>query len=355
MKKQFLFVAVAALVMASCSEDEQMAVNHGAAIDFRGAMATRATETTTANLNAIFVTALDAANANFFTDEKFTKNATNTFNSVSSYYWPKDDSELKFFAYAPLSTDLGVGATVTINNTTKTLAGFSPATTIADQKDFVSCKATGKKSLNESAGVDLSFKHQLSQIEIKAKNDNNAYVYKVLAARIGQPVSKGTFDFDRENWSLETDKANYTVPDFAEIELNGGAQSLMGAGGSAMLIPQQLTAWNADGDKTNTGGGAYLAVKLQITTKAGARVYPATVVGAYDWAAVPINTNWEAGKKYVYTLDFTNGAGKVDPEKTPPTDPIDPFKPGDDILGGSAIKFTVTVIEWVEQAENTNM
>ena len=27
MKKQFLFVAVAALVMASCSEDEQMAVN----------------------------------------------------------------------------------------------------------------------------------------------------------------------------------------------------------------------------------------------------------------------------------------------------------------------------------------
>ena len=50
MKKQFLFIAVAALAMASCSKDEQTAVNRGAAIDFRGAMATRATETTTANL-----------------------------------------------------------------------------------------------------------------------------------------------------------------------------------------------------------------------------------------------------------------------------------------------------------------
>lgn len=355
MKKQFLFVAVAALAMASCSEDEQMAVNHGAAIDFRGAMATRATETTTANLNDIFVTALDAAGANFFAEEQFTKGATNTFNSVTSYYWPSDDSQLNFFAYAPSKAELG--GTLTITNTTKELAGFSPVTTIADQKDFVSCKATGKKSLNESAGVSLSFKHQLSQIEIKAKNDNNAYVYKVLAARIGQPVSKGTFDFDRENWSLETDKANYIVPDFSEITLDGTPKSLMGTtGGNAMLLPQQLTAWDPTTDKNNkTHNGAYLAVKLQINTKAGARVYPATVVGDYDWAAVPINTTWEAGKKYVYTLDFTNGAGKVDPEKTTPVAPTDPFNPGDNILGGTPIKFTVTVTPWVETTKDVNM
>lgn len=313
MKKKFLFIAVAALVMASCSKDEQTAVNRGAAIDFRGAMATRATETVTANLNDIFVTALDKNNANFFTNEQFTKDVDNFFkSSPNSYYWPNDDSELKFFAYAPSSSDLD--GTLTIDNLTKTLADFSPKTTIADQKDFVSCKATGKKSVNESAGVALTFKHQLSQIEIKAKNDQDAYRYKVVAVRIGQPVSKGTFDFGTENWNLEMDKVNYTVPDFGEITLNGTPESLMGTGGSAMLIPQQLTAWDAAGDKPNANKGAYLAVKLQITTKAGARVYPAEVVGDYDWAAVPVNTNWEAGKKYVYTLDFTSGAGKVDPE-----------------------------------------
>ncbi|MFK2361413.1 fimbrillin family protein [Bacteroides fragilis] len=282
MKKKFLFIAVAALVMAACSKDEQTAVNRGAAIDFRGAMATRATETVTANLNDIFVTALDKNNANFFINEQFTKDVDNFFkSSPNSYYWPNDDSELKFFAYAPSSSDLD--GTLTIDNLTKTLADFSPKTTIADQKDFVSCKATGKKSVNESAGVALTFKHQLSQIEIKAKNDQDAYRYKVVAVRIGQPVSKGTFDTGTENWNLEMDKVNYTVPDFGEITLNGTPESLMGTGGSAMLIPQQLTAWDAAGDKPNANKGAYLAVKLQITTKAGARVYPAEVVGDYDW------------------------------------------------------------------------
>ena len=351
MKKQFLFVAVAALAMASCSEDEQMAVNHGAAIDFRGAMATRATETTTANLNDIFVTALDAASANFFTDVHFTKGGT-TFNSATPYYWPSDDSQLDFFAYAPSSTDLG--ATVTINNTTKELINFSPATAITNQKDFVSCKANGKKSVNETAGVSLTFEHRLSQIEIQAKNTSSAYVYKVVAVRIGQPKSEGTFDFGTEAWTLGTNKANYEVADFPEITLNGTAQSLMGTEGNAILIPQQLTAWDPATDKPNTNKGAYLAVKLQITTAAGARVYPHTSVGNYDWAAVPINTNWTAGNKYVYTLDFTNGAGRVDPEKGTVTPP-DPFNPGNNILGGAPIKFTVTVNPWTDQPENVGM
>ena len=154
----------------------------------------------------------------FRSNEQFTKDVDNFFkSSPNSYYWPNDDSELKFFAYAPSSSDLD--GTLTIDNLTKTLADFSPKTTIADQKDFVSCKATGKKSVNESAGVALTFKHQLSQIEIKAKNDQDAYRYKVVAVRIGQPVPKGTFDFGTENWNLEMDKVNYTVPDFGEITL----------------------------------------------------------------------------------------------------------------------------------------
>lgn len=352
MRKQFLFVAVTALAMASCSEDAQMAVNHGAAIDFRGAMATRATETTTAKLNNIFVTALDATGTGFFTDVQFTKGAGGTFNSATSYYWPSDDSQLNFFAYAPSSTDLG--STVTINNTTKELAGFSPATTITDQKDFVSCQANGKKSTHESTGVSLTFKHQLSQIEIQAKNNNNAYVYKVVAVRIGQPKSDGTFDFGTGTWTPGANKTNYAVADYSAITLTGTAQSLMGMNDNAMLIPQQLVAWDPDTDKPNTNKGAYLAVKLQITTAAGARVYPHTSVGNYDWAAVPINTNWTAGNKYVYTLDFTNGAGRVDPEKGTVTPP-DPFNPGDNILGGTPIKFTVTVDPWTDQPENVGM
>lgn len=73
MKKQLFLVVVAALAMASCSKDESTGINNGNAIDFRAAMQTRASETTTANIMNFFVTALDKNNANYFSDAEFTK------------------------------------------------------------------------------------------------------------------------------------------------------------------------------------------------------------------------------------------------------------------------------------------
>lgn len=173
--------------------------------------------------------------------------------------------------------------------------------------------------------------------------------------RIGQPVSKATFDFGTTSWQLGSVKTNYEATYAgSEKTLTGTAASIMAEeDDNAMLIPQQLTAWTPDTDKTNTNKGAYLAVKVNITTKDGARVYPVASVGEYDWVAVAVDTNWQPGQKYVYTLDFSNGAGKVDPEKPMPG-PEDPFKPGEDVLG-SAIKFTVTVTPWTSASENVPM
>lgn len=256
---------------------------------------------------------------------------------------------MNFFAYSPSETDLG--GTLTIGNTTKKLKDFSPATEIAKQKDFVTATASGTRAANETNGVELTFVHQLSQIEIKAKNTNTGYIYKVVGVRIGKPVSKGTFTFDTNKWTLTTtEKTNYAVEYTTPPRTLGAeAATMMGtANNNAMLLPQQLVAWASATDKTNNANGAYIALKIQITTKDGARVYPAK--GDYDWAAVAIDTNWEAGKKYVYTLDFSNGAGKVDPEKPKPVDPTDPFNPGEDIFG-KPIKFTVTVTSWTDAAQ----
>ena len=235
------------------------------------------------------------------------------------------------------------------------MADFSPATEIANQKDFVTATASGTRAANETNGVELTFAHQLSQIEIKAKNTNTGYIYKVVGVRIGKPVSKGTFTFDTNKWTLTTtEKTNYAVEYTTPPRTLGAeAATMMGtANNNAMLLPQQLVAWASATDKTNNANGAYIALKIQITTKDGARVYPAK--GEYDWAAVAINTKWEAGKKYVYTLDFSNGAGKVDPEKPQPVDPTDPFKPGEDILG-KPIKFTVIVTRWAPADQPVEM
>lgn len=351
MKKLLYVAALAAIGMASCSKEETTDINKGNAIDFRVAMGTRATEITTANISSFSVTALDNNAANYFSNVEFTKSGA-YFISSPNYFWPSDGSILSFFAYAPSATDLG--AAITINATTKTLADFSPATVIADQKDFITASATGSKA-NESTGVALTFAHRLAQIEVKAKNSNEGYIYKVQGVRICQPISKASFDFGSLAWTLGTEKADYEIVYDAAKTLGSSVVSIMDPdGNNAMLLPQQLTAWDSETDKTNANKGAYLAVKINITTKDGARVYPVVSVGEYDWAAVAINTNWQAGQKYIYTLDFSNGAGKVNPGKPTPTDPEDHFNPGDDILG-SPIKFTVEVVPWTEKSQDINM
>lgn len=346
MKKQIMFMAMTAMLIASCSSDDVVSTNTGRAIDFRTSVGTRGTETTTDNITKFWMTAIDEAGANYFSKQEFTKDG-GFFTSSPLYYWPA--GTLNFFAYSPSETDLG--GTLTIGNTTKKLKDFSPATEIAKQKDFVTATASGTRAANETNGVELTFAHQLSQIEIKAKNTNTGYIYKVVGVRIGKPVSKGTFTFDTNKWTLTTtEKTNYAVEYTTPPRTLGAeAATMMGtANNNAMLLPQQLVAWASATDKTNNANGAYIALKIQITTKDGARVYPAK--GDYDWAAVAIDTNWEAGKKYVYTLDFSNGAGKVDPEKPKPVDPTDPFNPGEDIFG-KPIKFTVTVTSWTDAAQ----
>ena len=105
----------------------------------------------------------------------------------------------------------------------QTLTSFSPKDNIAEQVDLIYATATGKKSTNEANGVKLDFKHMLSQIEIKAKNDNKGYVYKVKGVKIAYIKKQGNLNFDKavsetatekENaWSnLSDDKAIYTVP-----------------------------------------------------------------------------------------------------------------------------------------------
>ena len=67
----------------------------------------------------------------------------------------------------------------------------------------------------------------------------------------------------------------------SEKTLTATAVSIMAKDGdNAMLLPQELTAWDSENDKTNDAKGAYLAVKVQITTKDGyRRKLPANTTG----------------------------------------------------------------------------
>lgn len=344
-----LFAAAVGLGFTSCSQDEPVNELHqGMAIDFRPAMGSRASEITNANLQDIYVTALETGDKdNYFSNLQFTKGTDGFFSSDTKYYWPGDNSTLTFFAYAPSQDE--IGADVTVTNSSHTIDSYTTPETIADQVDIVTATATGNRKDNEASGVPLTFRHILSQIEIQAKSESTAYSYEVVGARIGRAETTATYDFDTNQWTLDDwhDTGVYTSSCDA-VTLSANPVSIMGSEGNAMLLPQKLTPWSPKDDPDNVAREAYLSVQVRVTTADGAVVYPSPTektVRQYGWVSLPIDTQWEAGKKYVYVLDFTHGAGFIDPD-----DPM----PGESVLG-EPIKFTVDVTDWTSSSSDIDM
>ena len=317
----------------SCTKDMILDVNRGAAIDFTVAAHTRAHETTTSNLETFYVTAVDPRQANnYFTDVAYIKSGE-IFHSSPTYYWPGDGSELDFYAYAPSATDLG--ASVSIDRDAQKLIDYSPSSDISQQCDFIAASMTQGRI---ETSVPVYFKHALSQIEVRARNRDAGQVYRVKGIRIAQIKSKGSYDFKTGLWELGEEKEIYEVTyDDARIMDADGVNIMKEKGDNAMLLPQDLVPWNPLDDKTNVAKGAYISVYVNITTSAGSAVYPAQK-DEYAWLAVAIETDWQAGNRYIYTLDFTNGAGYPDPT-SPET--------GNEIFGNE-ISFDVDITPWNE-------
>ena len=344
MKKILYMTAIAALAIVSCTKDNAKEVNMGRAIDFRVAT-TRATETTTENLDKIWVTAISESLTNHFTKVEFAKEGS-YFVTPNAYYWPADGSELTFYAYAPAESAIA-GESLTLDGTTQKLTGFAPALDVKSQHDVTAAVATGSKADSEN-GVALLFDHVLTQVEIQAYSNNTGYKHKVKGVRIGKVGAKGDYDFKLRDWTLNGTKANYEITYDTPIELTSEVKNIMGdygkelddatRNGNAMLIPQSHTPWDVTNDAGNAAEGAYIAVLVNIETAEGAIVYPETE-DEYAWVAFPLDGEWVRGFKYVYKMDFTNGSGYKDPESSDDDDK------GDSVLGGKII-FTHYIDSW---------
>lgn len=377
MKKNFLFAAVALAAMTSCSNDEVVNVNNGDAISFRASLdkaISRGAETNLQNLKAFNVTAVGNGN-NYFTNLGVTSDDQGSnWNTVATYYWPSFG--LEFLAYAPQE----LSNKVTLSTTDKKITGFSPEQIVANQKDVVVAYNTGTREANESHGVSLNFKHILSQIAVQAKCPNPNIKIEVKGIRIVNTATGADFTFPTEQtlqsyklqqsqWGSYTGKNDPSKAYKIEGEpviLDKTPKSLMFNQGNFMLIPQQLESWA----NNTTVTGAYLSVLCRISSIDGANevlLYPLATVdnpqnGIYAYSAVAINTNWEPGKKYTYTLTFcgdNGGAGRIDPNPDTDNPNVDPDPiPGKnkgDLILGNPIKFTVTVDDWDEVPVDVTM
>ena len=290
--------------------------------------------------------------------------------AATTYYWPNKSATSDFTAWAP----------TTQNATGAATANYTASTTIADQEDILVAFNSGSATDFE-AGVPLKFRHILSQIVIKADNAaKNKIQIKVKDVRLNNIKSAGTWALPTAStasalgynpWSSVATEVNYltSVGTTTPITLDGSTKDLTGAN-PLLLIPQQLGAGDIE-----HGNGQYLSVLVQIqdlsiadgTNDTKKAIFPKINVAPatsetiadqqYAWAAVDVNTEWEPGKKYIYTLHFTeNGYGKVDENQDDGGDETPGVDPGEDVVDAPVkLVLDVEVIDWTDVTEEHNM
>ena len=249
---------------------------------------------------------------------------------AGKFFWPVE-GDLHFYAYAPeVPGAADAPGTYEITSSSQKLANFSPCASAAEQKDFVYAYAKGNLTDNGTSGVNVDFKHALTEVSIAAKNDNSAYTVEVTGVKLGNIKSKGTFTFPAvggatpASWDLAgSGVANYETTWTTANKLGKTVSSFDAKNVAFMLLPQQLAT------NTKASAGNYIALKVKITMQGGEVLHN-------DWAYIGIDTNWEMGKHYTYTLDFTSGAGQTEAGKM--------------IISGKNIKVIPNVTDWDAKA-----
>ena len=338
MKKKGLFVIAAASLLAvtSCSVDEVVGgnvlsnneINPTARIvgDVKDA---RAVETKITNLGKFTVNAFQTGDANYMNNVEYTTsdNGSSWTTAAGKFFWPVE-GDLHLYGYAPAAP--GTSGTFKIDKDAQTLTDFVPFATAAAQQDFVYAKSTGNNATNGTTGVELNFQHALTEISVAAKNSNTAYTVKVTGVKLGNVKTKGTFTFpsienSAASWTLSSttaDVGSYETTWSNASVLTSSVSTLDEANVAFMLLPQQLEKSEKASEK------AYLALKVNITMQGGKIIHD-------GWAYIGLNTNWEMGKHYTYTVDFSDGAGQ---DET-----------GKQLISGKEMVLNVKVSPWNEK------
>lgn len=351
MNKAIYIYAAAALTLASCSSDEVIRqAERTDTISFRGVVGlnTRAVNMTQEKLEkeGMYVTTFTTDGERLYGETPYALTG-GVWMSNPPQKWG-GNSQLSFFLTSPKLSEWATDFELTADNKAQELL-ITISEDISTQKDYVVAYLPNANKDEFNKPTEAHLKHVLSSVEIKAKNTNDAFVYQVKGIRLNGVNEKAKVNFSTESAAPNdaTTTRSYEQTYAPAITLNGGDQSLMGSAQNAILAPQPAEGTLAQrwgGEAPADDKSTYISVLVNITSKYGAQVYPAG--GGFGWVAIGVPYVWESGKKYVYTLDFSDGAGRVDPN------PGNDVHPGvsDPALGkpilGKRVKFGIAVSPW---------
>lgn len=334
------YILLTLVLFVSCSTDRVIDLNPGREIEFR----VIATKGDVLDMGKFKVFRLYAfrEDGSLYYEDTYRFNGE-SFTSDKKHMWPSSGENIYFQAYHQFGTQ--TSGEEDSSSGKLTLQGFSTGDNISTQVDLVCATASGNK--NVSGAVGLAFEHSLSQVEIKAKNTNPNYICEVLGLRIANVVANADLDVKNSHWDHSATDSYEVIYDTPRLLGEQSITLMSAADDNALLIPQTLTPWIPELDNTNEAGGALFAVKVRITTAdTGSKIYPVVDGVDNDWIALPIEGEWKAGFKYIYTWNIPDVCGYVDPYKA--SDPVDMllFPPGIPVRGEQITLINPAVQYW---------
>ena len=247
-------------------------------------------------------------------------------------YWPNE--AMNFYAVTPSSN-----SNYSFNGG---LLTYTVPTDNSQQIDLMTAKAVNQTKTTNKGVVNLQFQHALSQVVFKAITKSSNLSVEIQSITIHNVNSVMALGLNGTATAPAAKYANYSLgmggTKTVAVTDASKAVNLTAADGALMLVPQTLTGWT---DKTSTTAAdaahqAYIEIVCKITSKTSAGVtYLVGTATAYDKTCVSLPATWEAGKRYVYTLQF--GGGKD------PNTGADRFAP---------ITFTMNVSDWADSSSN---
>lgn len=332
MKKSFLMLGVAAMALASCTQNEVVEYAENRAIQFDTFVNnnTRAfTELKTEGLTQFNVFAYHGTNTVDYNNVAVTGNSTSGWTPAANAYWQANNA-YEFAAYSDQNKAITSESGVSFAGKTLTFTGYT-----VDEKDLVAAQTSvlSRTDVNSYTAVNLTFYHMLSQIKFTFTN-SDAADYNLAISNIKITAGKtanGTFTMTDLGAPLitwnATDSNNgvyNTITGIADIAKGANQKT---ESESLLILPQNTDNLNVTFTATLTDAG-------------GIKIAEGNFEAPLDIDNSNSNSNWEPGYRYNYTATLNGSDVPVDP-----TDPDDPDAKPKVITFG-----TITVDPW----ENSN-
>lgn len=305
MKKSFLMLGVAAMALASCTQNEVVEYADSRAIQFDAFVgkSTRAvTELDTDGLTQFNVFAYHGTNTVDYNNVTVNKN-DDGWQPTANAYWQADNA-YEFAAYS--DQNAAISSDVSFVNKTLTFTRYE-----VNGKDLVAAQKSvaSQTDVNSYTAVSLTFYHMLSQIKFTFTNSDAAeYNLAISDIKItAGKTAKGEFKMNEGgtpaiSWT-DASNGEYTIADIADIA-NGPSGST--ASESLLILPQSTT-------------GLKVTFTARLTDANGTAIatgnFEAPLTISEDGGA------WKPGYRYNYIAEL-NGSNV-------PVNPVDPSEPGD--------------------------